>query len=342
KAAKVIESDSEWDQLVAKHADATVFHTSAWSRVLRETYRHEPLRLRFTAESRTDGLIALHEVRSAITGRRGVSLPFSDLCPPLGIGESNDQTLVQEIAALADERKWEYFELRGAAFLRKIAPSAANFYGHTLDLTPGFDEIEEQFAPAVGRNIRKARRSEVRVEITRTEEAILQFYGLLARTRRRHGVPPQSRRFFRNIYRHLLKPGLGFVALAHRHGTAIAGAVFFQFGANAVYKFGASDERQQEFRANNLVMREAIRHLSVSGARNLHFGRTAVDNDGLRRFKLAWGAQEEMIDYFRFERASGSWSTAEPDLAGRARRVFQHLPLAVNRLIGTIAYPHLD
>jgi len=140
----------------------------------------------------------------------------------------------------------------------------------------------------------------------------------------------------------MIAAGLGFVVLARRATEAVAGAVFFHFGDNALYKYGASDERQQEFRANNLVMWEAIRHLAQSRLRSLHFGRTARENEGLRRFKLAWGAEEEIISYFRFTCAKGRWSTAERDLAGRAGGIFKRLPLAVNRLIGTMVYPHLD
>src|SRR5437868_2142753 len=133
-----------------------------------------------------------------------------------------------------------------------------------------------------------------------------QYNNLHVRTRRRHGVPPQPRSFFINIQRHLISPGLGFIVLVECQKGPIAAAIFFKLGRHAVYKFGASDERLQGLRANNLAMFEAIRHLAERGAEALHFGRTEKENQGLRRFKLSWGATEETIDYVRLDTESAS------------------------------------
>src|SRR5207237_7148507 len=98
----------------------------------------------------------------------------------------------------------------------------------------------------------------------------------------------------------------------------IAAAMFFKLGRHAVYKFGASDERLQELRANNLAMFEGIKYLVDTSAETLHFGRTETENQGLRRFKLSWGASEETIDYACFDTASASWK------ASRAHRSTLH------------------
>ncbi len=76
------------------------------------------------------------------------------------------------------------------------------------------------------------------------------------------------------MYEEIVKAGQGFVVLAKRGSRFLAAAIFFQFGKNSVYKFGASDELLQEFRGSNLVMWEAIRLLLRDGASMLHFGRT--------------------------------------------------------------------
>jgi len=118
--------------------------------------------------------------------------------------------------------------------------------------------------------------------------------------------------------------------------------MFFKLGRHAVYKFGASDERLQELRANNLAMFEGIRYLAEGGAETLHFGRTDKDNEGLRRFKLSWGATEEKIDYVRFDTASASWKHSGDRRSAFHRPIFRALPASLNRLAGAIIYPHLD
>lgn len=335
-------TDSDWDRAVASHPSATAFHTSAWARVLTETYGHKPFYLHVAGRSEAGVSLPLLEVNSPLTGRRAVSLPFTDLCAPLTSGTFDQDSLTEKLSSLLEERKWKHFELRGADYLQGVAPAAASFYGHKLALTRSVSDLEKQLEANVPRNLRKAERSGVEVEISSSKKAVLQFYKLLVRTRRRHGVPPQSLKFFLNIHEHLVAPGYAFVVLAHRKQRPLAGAIYFRFQNNALYKFGASDERLQEFRANTIVMWSAIRHLAEAGATQLHFGRTDLDAAGLRRFKLAWGGEEEIIEYFRFQRETGAWSTAKRDLVGQTRSVFRNLPLAVNRLIGTMVYPHLD
>jgi hypothetical protein len=180
------------------------------------------------------------------------------------------------------------------------------------------------------------------MQIARSKEAVAQYYQLHVRTRQRHGAPPQSFLFFDSIFRNLIKSGMGFVSLASRDGCPVAGAVYLAQGENAVYKFAASDERLQRYRANNLVMWEAIKHLCATGVTNLHFGRTYPYNDGLRQFKRWWGGQEELLQYARLDPTRGVWTNLSRDSSSAAQFLFRRLPPAVNKWVGSVLYPHLD
>ena len=81
-------SGSGWDDLLSTHPDTTIFHTSAWARVLARTYGHQPFYLHFTRSGRSAALLPLMEVASRFTGSRGVCLPFSDFCAPLLFGDA--------------------------------------------------------------------------------------------------------------------------------------------------------------------------------------------------------------------------------------------------------------
>lgn len=59
------------------------------------------------------------------------------------------------------------------------------------------------------------------------------------------------------------------------------------------------------FFAGNVVLWVAIKTLVQRGADTLHLGRTSMENEGLRRFKLSWGSEEEVIRYFRFNTVQG-------------------------------------
>jgi len=86
----------------------------------------------------------------------------------------------------------------------------------------------------------------------------------------------------------------------------------------------------------------AIRRLCELGCRTLHFGRTSLHNEGLRRYKLAWGASEQMIRYFQFNTKDNSWAKSRDRSGGLHNKLFDRLPLSMNRLAGALIYPHLD
>ena len=336
-------SDSDWDRLVLSHPDCNFFHSAAWAKVLGKTYRHKPIYLHFSHQGELVALVPMMEVRSPFTGCRGVCLPFSDFCTPLLFDKAQAGPVLDKLSELGRERNWKYFELRGG---RETLPAAAvpatQFYGHKLPLSGSSEDLLARVASPVRRAIRKAEKSGVHVQLTRTRDAILEFYRLHIRTRRRHGLPPQPLSFFLNIYEEIVKAGQGFVVLAKRGSRFLAAAIFFQFGKNSVYKFGASDELLQEFRGSNLVMWEAIRLLLRDGASMLHFGRTSLDNDGLRRFKLGWGTVEEAIEYFQFDIGAQAWKSNGHNGSGLHNTIFRTLPLVLNRFAGAVIYPHLD
>ena len=331
-----------WDDGIASHHDGTCFHTTAWARVLYETYKHQQFYLQFFHTGRLAALVPLIEIRSPFTGRRGVCLPFSDLCEPLFFEPDVVGFVRDRLLSFAQQRRWHHVEIRGGRSLQLAPGSARRFYGHTLELSGDCTQMFGRFASSVRRAIRKADRSEVNAVAVRNRQAVADFYQLHVETRRRHGLPPQSASFFRNIYEHVIKPGVGFIVLAQHASRTIAAAIFFRFGNNAIYKYGASDKRFQEFRANNLVMWHGIQFLVRNGVEKLHLGRTECEDDGLRRFKLSWGAQEEIINYYRVDPSGQQCFTPAHRDSGFHKKVFGRLPLVFNRVAGSIIYPHLD
>src|SRR5271168_4610376 len=72
-----------WDSLLAAHPQASIIHGTGWARVLQQTYGHTPVYIcRFDGPQLAE-LLPIMEVSSRWSGRRGVSLPFTDFCPAL-------------------------------------------------------------------------------------------------------------------------------------------------------------------------------------------------------------------------------------------------------------------
>lgn len=334
-----------WDAAVARLPGATVFHQTPWLRLVRETYGHLPLAwISGSLESPSAALVVV-EVASPLTGRRGVSVPFADHVPPLAPDATAANALLAAARTDGARRGWKHLEVRGwpAAAGELPAPPSTSFWGHLLDLPAPEDlpTYTEALPPAARRALRRAETAGLTLSVSSAETDLQAFYDLFCRTRRRHGTPPPPAAFFQRLRQLLLVSGRGVIVLARAGTRPIAGAVYLHSGATVHYKYGASDERDQQLRANNLVMHHAITWHAQQGFSQLDFGRTSLGNDGLRRFKLGWGPRETRLDYLRFALPSGQ-PVGAPDRAGGWQTpFFRHLPLGVNRLLGRWLYPHL-
>ena len=326
--------------MLAQHPDASFFHSTKWAAVLEGAYGFAPSYLVVSEAGRLRSLLPLMEVNSWLTGRRGISLPFTDDCEPLREDEESFKVLFQSAMGLSRARQWKYVEFRGGHKLFGDVPASLSFHGHELDLDGDEEQLFGRVDSGVRRAIRKAEKTGVTVEVSDTLEAVRIFYSLLCQTRKKHGLPPQPFHFFRNIHEHILSNKLGRVIIGRFEGRPIAAAVYFGFGRRAIYKYGASDETFQHLRGNNLVMWEAIKWHARNGFKCLHLGRTSLANDGLRRYKLGWGAAEQPIQYVKYDLRRDRFVTDDDESSGWHNRLFKILPVFLSRLIGAGLYRH--
>ena len=130
-----------WDSLLAAHPQASIFHGTGWARVLQQTYGHTPVYIcRFDGQQLA-GLLPVMEVSSRWTGRRGVSLPFTDFCPALKARDQDGRALYEAAMDSGRQRRWKYLECRSASDGWVGASPSLAFYGHVIDLAAGVDDL---------------------------------------------------------------------------------------------------------------------------------------------------------------------------------------------------------
>ena len=168
-----------------------------------------------------------------------------------------------------------------------------------------------------------------------------EFCRLNTITRKDHGLPPQPRHFFQGVQDQIISKNMGFIVLASFRGAAIAANVYFCFGDQVIYKYGASDRTYQHLRANNLVMWEAIKWACDKGYKTLCFGRTEPENQGLRQFKTGWGAREYLIKYYRYDLQKDTFIKAPEIVNPFYKKLFSKLPIPALNMLGRILYRHM-
>ncbi len=160
-------------------------------------------------------------------------------------------------------------------------------------------------------------------------------------TRRKHGSPPQPYNFFKIIYKNIILKKLGDILLAQIDHRYIAGAIYLKIGKKIQYKFGASFSKYHNLRGNHLVMWEAIKRYAHEGFEEFDFGRTELNHEGLRRFKLGFNTEERLIYTSRYDLKTNSFITSDTKTEGFYNHLFNKTPIFILKIIGNTLYKHV-
>ena len=334
--------ESRWTGFVAGHPSASIFHTGPWLQALQRTYGFTPIA--FTTSRPSEALknaLVFSDVRSWLTGRRLVSLPFSDHCEPLVDSPEELHALCSSLLEYRAQGRWKYIEMRPASAVSMADArfgSAQTFYLHRLDLRPDLDTLFRGLhRDSIQRKIRRAERERLTYEEGRSESLLRQLRHLLDLTRRRHQAPLQSVAWFRNLVDALGEDVC--VRIVRKHGELAAGILTLAFGDTVVYKYGGSDARLNALGGMPFLFWRTIEAAKRQGARELDLGRSDRDNTGLVTFKNRLSASRSTLTYWRFP--AETMATVAGWKMRCARRVFARLPGRLRRAAGTLLYPHL-
>jgi hypothetical protein len=91
-----------------------------------------------------------------------------------------------------------------------------------------------------------------------------------------------------------------------------------------------------------ILLWQAIKRFASNGFDRLHLGRTSLVNEGLRRFKLGFGAQEERIEYYKYDFVKQTFVSEIDNSTGWFNWAFRRMPLPMLQLAGEVLYPHLS
>jgi hypothetical protein len=281
------------------------------------------------------------EIHSWVTGRRLVSLPFSDHCEPLADSSEEQESLLRAVADHASLNRWKYVELRpvgvntdGTGF-----ESSDQYWLHQLELSAPCEEIFRRFhKDCVQRRIRHAERQPLTYEDGNSESLLLGYYHLLLLTRRRHHLPPQPLEWFRNLV--VCLGDMLKIRTLSIDRKPIASIVTIRYKDCMTYKYGCSDPAFNNLGGTALLLWRAIQEATREGLRTFDMGRSDLDNESLILFKDRWGAARIPLTYRRYPAGTARVRTSDwKSLV--AKSVFQRLPDSLLVASGKLLYRHM-
>ena len=262
------------------------------------------------SEPLTNGLVFC-KVKSWITGRRLVSLPFSDHCDLLANSAAEQADLLAHVCECVARDGLAHAEIRPVT-TRELAPltslnlqPADTFCLHrlSLDLPLGvlFHNLHKN---CIQRKVGRAEREGLAYQSGRSELLLLKFYDLLVRTRRRHGLPPQPLLWFRNLIESMGNNMT--IRLASKDHCPVAAVLTLSHKVTVTFKYGCSDERFHNLGGTPFLFWKTIQEAKYQGMQQLDLGRSGLNHPGLVAFKDRLGAVRTMLSYWRYPGARTS------------------------------------
>src|ERR1700691_872312 len=335
--------DPRWETLVRNHPRASVFHSANWLRALQTAYGYDPTVVTTCPRQAalTNGLVFCR-VESWLTGRRMVSLPFSDHCEPLinNSGELDD--LLFSMRRDVDIARWKYIEIRPPFYqpgsLTGFGKSVT-YYLHRLNLSGrSTQELFHNFHKScIQRKIRRAERERLKYAEGASEILFQQFYKLLVVTRRRLFLPPQPQSWFRALISSFGKDLK--IRVVSKDDLPVASILTLCHKKTMVYKYGCSDTRFNRLGGMALLFWNSIQEAKDKGLDELDMGRSDGNQSGLISFKEHWGAVGTHLNYWRYP--SRPVGTANAWHESILRRLVQATPTAALRTVGKLLYRHI-
>jgi hypothetical protein len=336
-------SDPRWAALVESHPRSSVFHSTSWLRALQAVYGYEPVAITSCppAASLTNGVVFCR-VKSWLTGRRLVSLPFSDHCEVLVDSPDGLDALLLHMTRDLDKGRWQYVEIRPMSHRpgRDTGLGESLTYQfHRLDLRKSAQDLFRGFhKDCVQRKIRRAEREELKYEEGNSEALLQKFYRLLVTTRRRQFLPPQPLAWFRGLvaaFGNDIK-----IRVASKGDLPVASILTLSNKKSVVYKYGGSVAALNKLGGMPFLFWKTIQEAKDKGLEELDLGRSDTDNTGLIAFKEHLGTAGTTLSYWRYPAPSPlvprpAWQK------NLARRLVQSAPDIALEAVGTLLYRHI-
>ena len=311
-----------WDAIVASSDEALAFHRRAWvdaatalegGENISRVYEWEGRRV-LVPLIRAGGLLGSAGVAASLPYGWGFGGILTEGCvTPSDVRKAVDDLSTVGLTRLSLRPNPLAAQAWASAVPGRTASVART--AHVLRLDGGFERVwADRFTGTARTNVRRAEKSGLTVEVSRTDQAIEAFYQLYEISWSRWGGQRRyasATRWLTDRRRERIEKftaaarALGddfSIWLARLGDVPVAAIVVLSQPGAASYWRGAMDEAQAgPTRANYLLHKQAIEAACESGARVYHMGDTGTSTS-LAQFKTRFGAQAVEYREYHLER----------------------------------------
>ncbi len=314
--------------------NSNIFNSIEWIKSISEYYYLEPIII-CNYDENNDITASLPFI---INHQNIISFPFTDYMNIISDSKEGYERIISGMKNFFVENKYKNLIIHNSFKDNEFYKTSTGVL-HLNSLEDDFSLEKKKMKYNHKWGVKKAIKSGIHFEMSQSLEFLEDYFLLHLQTRKRQGVPCQSKEFFRGLYDNIISKNLGFIGLSFMNKKPIAGGVFLHFNKTITYKYGASDSDYWKLQPNNLMFYEVIRWAVENKFKIFDFGKTDLDNKGLRDFKSGWGATESDLYYSSIpEQGSGKFKKIILDYC--VKPVIKYSPAKVCELTGKYFYKY--
>ncbi|MFZ3105722.1 MAG: GNAT family N-acetyltransferase [Smithella sp.] len=345
-------SDPRWDKFVKNHPFGWIVHLSGWKKVIEQTFPHikgHHLALIDTETNEIKAGLPIYEIRSWLTGKRLVSIPFATISDILTSNVEQSSLLINEAIRLLKQLKYSHIEVKtlGSSSLVHHEQLRENhdYKHHYLDLAEGKEAIWKHFNyKSIRYEINKANKNKIKLKVAETENDLRTFYMLYAITRKRLGLPSQPYLFFKTLYNTFAQSNNINILLALFEDKAIAGHFLLKYNGRVSAEATGVNDDFRKISPNHFLFWEGIKLACAEGYKIYDFGRTSIHNPTLMDFKKRWGTTETDLYTFYYDCGENRIGTVSREISlpyRLMRYMCQKSPGPIQPMLSRFCYRHL-
>lgn len=281
-----LEPPRGWDEYVANHPQASIYHASGWGAVIQSSFSHKTYYLTLETPKGLSGVLPLVFMKSKMFGKNLISMPYFNYGGLLADDTSGAEELIATSLLLKEEVRADYIELRQSTLVPGGWPAKSHKVIMLLPLPPDPDTLWSSFKTKLRTRVRRSEKEGFSVHSGK-QELLNDFYGVFAENMRDLGTPVYPRRFFQAILDKFSEDS--HIVVVRSGSQAIAAGFLISHRNKMEVPWASSLRRFNHLSPNMLLYWNMLKYSISKGFQIFDFGRSTRDS-GTFSFKEQWGA----------------------------------------------------
>lgn len=286
------DKSSAWDNYVMNSSEATFFHLSGWKSVLERTFGYKSHYIYAERDGKICGILPLFLIKSLLSGKALVSLPFSVYGGVCVDNEEIAKLLIEEAERITKKKDANYLELRNKTALTNGMP--------TKDLYATFiKELPKDKKDCLEKMPRKSRAAcrkglSLGLEVRTGIDLLKEFYDIYAVSVRNLGSPIFPFSFLENLAREF-KENTTVLSVTYQD-RPIASVFTFLYKDTVMPYYAGALPQYFKYQPNNVMYLKLMEYGVEKGFRYFDFGRSKKGT-GSYDFKVFFGFEPRTLYY---------------------------------------------